>query len=172
MHFKPWLNMDRITNVYIEFVKYGVLEKRSKDCDLSKLNLVNTVTLFLTKQSKSIILFLHNVCDIVFQQCMVLRDIKIWESMHKEISFITNNVKFENQIQLYQFSLQNPLKKSKPHETCSLPYSAASNIHKHKLYSTGKKLFRKNLLSAKLIENATQNRISFHLFVGAIYQFI
>ena len=28
-----WLDMDKITNVYIESVKYGVLERHSKECD-------------------------------------------------------------------------------------------------------------------------------------------
>ena len=28
-----WLDMDKITNVYIESVKYSVLERHSKECD-------------------------------------------------------------------------------------------------------------------------------------------
>ena len=33
-----WLDMDKITNVYIESIKYGVLERHSKECDPKLVN--------------------------------------------------------------------------------------------------------------------------------------
>ena len=98
-----WLDMDKITNVYIESVKYSVLERHSKECDpklivtqllrtngtrigLPKLTSVNTVTFFLTIQLKSVNMVTHIVFIVVFHQCMVLLENEICESMQKEIS--------------------------------------------------------------------------------------
>ena len=68
---------------------------------------------------------------------MVLQESEICESMHKEISFITNNIIFEKHTAM-PVSYVEPNGKNRPYETCSLPYDAAANIHKQKLCSFGK----------------------------------
>ena len=103
--------MDKITNVYNESVKYGVLERHSKECDLKLVdatvkNKWNWSWLTETDFSEhsdfpsDYTVKTNKPGQAYCLYCSVPN--KIWESMQKEINFIVNNVKFEKQIQLYQ----------------------------------------------------------------------
>ena len=63
------------------------------------------------------------------------------------------------------------MEKKRPHETCSLPYGAAANIHEEKLCSAGK-IVQKKPAVILVEERATLKRIPFRLFVRTIHQFI
>ena len=61
-----------------------------------------------------------------------------------------------------------PNEKNRPHETCSLPYGGAANIHKQKLCSAGKIVQKKPAVS--LVDRKCNSEA--YLFVRTIYQFI
>ena len=102
-----WLDMDKITNVYIESAKHGVLERHSKKCDpklvdatvknkqnwnwLTETDFSEHNDCLSDIQLKSINLVRHIAFTVVFQKCMVLLENEVCKSMQNEISFTSNS---------------------------------------------------------------------------------
>ena len=168
--------LNLLNMVYQKDIQKSVIQNQSAQLSrtnrtgigLPKLTLVNAVTVFLTIQLKSINLVRHIAFTVVFQKCMVLLENEVCESMQNEISFTSNSKNKYSYTSV--LSYLEPNGKNRSHETCSLPYCAAANIHEQKLCSTiMEKLYRKNLQSTQLIESATLKRSSFRLFVRTVY---
>ena len=179
-----WFDMDKITNVYIESVKYGVLERHSKECDpkLVDTTVKNewnqnwlTETDF-SEHSDFLSDYIVKINKPGQAYCLYCSVPKVYgssgkRSLRKHAKRNKFHVKFEKQIQLYQCPIQNPMEKI-DHMKHVLYLMVLLLIFTNRNSALLEKLYRKNLQSAQLIESATLKRISFRLFVKTIYHFI
>ena len=110
-----WLDMDKITNVYIESVKYGVLERHSKECGPKLVNATvrskwnwNWLTKTdFSEHSNFLSDYIVKINKPGQAYCLYCSVPKVYgssgkRSLRKHAKRNKFHVKFEKQIQLYQ----------------------------------------------------------------------
>ena len=155
--------MDKITNVYTGSVKYGLLERHSKECDPKLVdatvkNKWNWNWLNETDFSKhgdflsDCIVKINKPGQAYCLYCSV--PIVYGSSGKRNLRKHAKGNKFHSQQSQIRktntaipVSYLEPNGKNRPHETCSLPYGAAANIHEQKLCSAGKIVQKKPAVS-------------------------
>ena len=176
--------MDKITNVYIESVKYGVLERHSKECGPKLVNATvrskwnwNWLTKTdFSEHSNFLSDYIVKINKPGQAYCLYCSVLIVYGSLGKRNpQKHAKGNKFHGQQHQTRktntaipVSYLEPNGKNRPHETCSLPYGAAANIHKQKLCSAGKIVQKKPAVS--LVDRKCNSEA--YLFVRTIYQFI
>ena len=110
-----WFDMDKITNVYIESVKYSVLERHSKECDpklvdatvKKKWNWNWLTETDFSKHSDFLSDYIVKINKPGQAYCLYCSVPKVYgssgkRSLRKHAKRNKFHVKFEKQIQLYQ----------------------------------------------------------------------
>ena len=119
-----WLDMDKITNVYIESAKHGVLERHSKKCDpklvdatvKNKQNWNWLTETDFSEHSDRLSDYIVKINKPGQAYCLYCSVPKVYgssgkRSLRKHAKRNKFHVKFEKQIQLYQCPIQNPMEK-------------------------------------------------------------